>query len=108
LDLSLRIISGGLRLGAHIARQPKGAMYMLSMYTITMPAVDPKILFGRQLQLLRTARGMSQEYLADEARLHRTFIGQVERGKTNISLLNIMRLAQALRVPPAAFFKNMK
>ena len=78
------------------------------MYNISMSRQDPKILFGRQLQLLRKERGISQEMLADEADLHRTFIGHIERGKTNISLLNIVRLARALRVPPATFFKDIQ
>ena len=81
---------------------------MLSMYNIIMAKQDPKIQFGRQLQRLRKERGMSQEALAEEADIHRTFIGHIERGKTNISLLNIVRLAHALGIPPARFFKDIE
>lgn len=48
---------------------------------------------------LRRVRGWSQEDLAYEAGLHRTFVGHVERRVRNISLDNIERLAYALGVP---------
>lgn len=50
------------------------------------------------LRSLRHARGLSQESLADLARLHRTFVGSVERAERNISIDNIERLAKALGV----------
>lgn len=51
---------------------------------------------------LRRALGMSQEELAAEAQLHRTYVGAIERAERNLSLDNIERLALALRVFPAA------
>ena len=50
---------------------------------------------------LRRDLGMSQEELAAEAQLHRTYVGAIERAERNLSLDNIERLALSLRVSPA-------
>ena len=54
--------------------------------------------FGKRLREIRERVGVSQEKLADLAGLHRTYVSSVERGKRNISLVNIEKLAQALDV----------
>lgn len=63
--------------------------------------IDPKVLFGKRLVQLRQARKWSQEQLALESGLARSYLGGVERGQRNIALLNICRLADALGVPPS-------
>jgi transcriptional regulator with XRE-family HTH domain len=50
---------------------------------------------------LRRGLKMSQENLAAEAQLHRTYVGAIERAERNLSLDNIERLALALKVDPA-------
>jgi transcriptional regulator with XRE-family HTH domain len=60
--------------------------------------------FGARVRQLRSERGWSQEELADRAKLHRTYIGSVERGEQNISLVNIERLATTLGVSLAELF----
>ena len=67
---------------------------------------DPKTLFGRRLRSLRKAKGMSQEGLAFEAGLDRTYIGGIENGKRNVSLVNIYKLANALGILPASLFDS--
>lgn len=62
---------------------------------------DPRTLFGQRLAELRKAKGFSQEGLALESGLARSYLGGVERGTRNISLLNIHRLARALGVSAA-------
>jgi transcriptional regulator with XRE-family HTH domain len=60
--------------------------------------------FGARLRELRKQAGMSQESLAHACGLDRTYVGGVERGERNVSLLNIHRIAAALGVSPREFF----
>ncbi|HEV2271380.1 MAG TPA: helix-turn-helix transcriptional regulator [Steroidobacteraceae bacterium] len=60
-----------------------------------------KVLFGSRIAALRKARGWSQEKLALESGISRSYIGGVERGQRNIALVNICRVADALEVPLA-------
>lgn len=57
-----------------------------------------KKLFGDHLRKLRHKKNWTQEELADKARLHSTYIGQIERGVRNPSLINLYKLAKALKV----------
>lgn len=71
-------------------------------------STDPRVLFGKSLRELRLKRGFTQEELADRSRLHRNYIGGVERGERNISLINIIELAHALSVRPADLLKSVQ
>jgi transcriptional regulator with XRE-family HTH domain len=68
---------------------------------------DPRESFGLRLHMLRKKKGYSQERLAELSELHRTYVGAVERGERNISLLNIWKLATALGCSPKDFFENV-
>lgn len=68
---------------------------------------DPRQIFGETLRKLRTQVGWSQEELAAACELHRTYVGGVERGERNVSLLNIVEFARALRVKPATLLENI-
>ena len=52
--------------------------------------------FGDNVKAARTTLGLSQERLAELSGLHRTYIGAVERGERNITLINAERIAEAL------------
>jgi len=67
-----------------------------------------KNLFGDHVRELRKANGLSQEELALRADLDRTYIGGVERGERNVSLINICRIAEALSVSPDFLLSNPK
>ncbi|KQN74797.1 helix-turn-helix transcriptional regulator [Devosia sp. Leaf64] len=67
---------------------------------------DLRETFARNLRLLRAEKGMSQETLAFESGVNRTYVSDVERGIRNISLDNISRLAKALDVPAWTLLKG--
>jgi transcriptional regulator with XRE-family HTH domain len=57
--------------------------------------------FGARLRELRHLKGVSQEQLALQCGLDRSYVGQIERGERNLSLENIHKLANALKVQPS-------
>ena len=67
-----------------------------------MPTLREKL--GRAIRRLRSGAGLSQERFADACALHRTYIGSVERGETNISLDNLERIARTLGIPVSRLF----
>lgn len=71
-----------------------------------MRKTDPRIIFGKRVTTLRKARGWSQEQLSLESGLARSYLGGVERGQRNISLVNIYRLAESLSLPTATLFQD--
>lgn len=62
--------------------------------------------FGRRVRLLRVARGMSQDALANAAGLHRTYVSSLERGQRNVGIDNVYALADALGVAPSELFHD--
>lgn len=62
--------------------------------------------FGERVRELRKAKGFSQEALALACDLDRTYIGGVERGERNISLINIHKVADALGVKARELFNG--
>jgi transcriptional regulator with XRE-family HTH domain len=65
---------------------------------------DIRILYGEKLKDFRKKKGLSQEELGFKSSLHRTYISEVERGRRNISIVNIARIAKALNMRIKDFF----
>jgi transcriptional regulator with XRE-family HTH domain len=63
--------------------------------------------FGERVRARRHELGKSQEQLADASGLHWTFVGQVERGRRNISLHNILKIAQGLQIDPGELVRGL-
>lgn len=64
--------------------------------------------FGLRVRELRKSRGLSQEAFADIAGLDRSYIGGVERGARNISLVNIKRISIALEISMEELFRGLE
>jgi transcriptional regulator with XRE-family HTH domain len=60
-----------------------------------------RAIFGKNVRKHRQQRGLTQEQLAFEAKIDLTYVGGIERGKRNPSLLVMARIADALSVPLA-------
>ena len=65
---------------------------------------DIRARFGFVVKVRRETLGLTQEDLAERARLHRTYLSDVERGGRNLSLVNIERIAAALALPLSELF----
>ncbi len=64
--------------------------------------------FGSRVRELREGLGWSQDKLAEGAGLHRTYISGLERGERNVSVLNILRLARALKTTPGRLLNDIE
>jgi transcriptional regulator with XRE-family HTH domain len=71
-----------------------------------MDGPDLRDLFAANLRRLRHERGMSQDELADEAGMSRSYLAQIETGKYHVSLKIIAKLATALNAEPAEFLRR--
>lgn len=67
-----------------------------SSYTMTENIL---LKLGSNIKKIRQELGLSQEELADLTKLHRTYIGGVERGERNIGIINLAKIANSLGVP---------
>jgi transcriptional regulator with XRE-family HTH domain len=72
-----------------------------------MPA-NTRILFGKRVREIRLKRKWSQEKLAEESGLHTTYISGIERGKRNVGMENVVKLACALKVDVGQLFKGVR
>lgn len=63
-------------------------------------------IFGNNVRRYRKEKGLSQEDLAFQAGVHRTYIGMIERAEKNITLINIEKIANALGISIDKLLKN--
>lgn len=75
-----------------------------------MPTKRERLLkaFGDRVRERRQELGLSQEALGEQAGLHRNYIGMVERGEQNATLVNLVLLAQVLGVDPCDLVHGLK
>lgn len=64
--------------------------------------------FGSVIRSLRKEKSWSQEVLAQETKLHRNYVGAVERGEKNISLKNIEKFAEIFEIPLSKIFQKIE
>ena len=72
---------------------------------MSMKASPARKHLGEKIRRLRNKQGISQEELGFRAKLHRTYIGAIERAEQNVSVDNIHKIAKALKVTPDELFK---
>lgn len=71
-------------------------------------AMDIKAIFWERVRSLRTEKGYSQEAFAVKCKVHRTYMGLIERGQTNLTIEQIEKIAKALGVSVEELFKGFK
>lgn len=69
---------------------------------------NPLLQFGERVRRFRVQKRLSQEDLADLAELHRNYISQIECGRRNLSLLNILKIARALKLPASKLIEHIR
>lgn len=62
---------------------------------------------GKRIKLYRVQKGLSQEKLAELSELHPTYIGQLERGEKNPTVMSILKIATALEIPPEKLISDL-
>ena len=71
------------------------------------PLSDATVALGARVRARRLELGWSQERLAEQADIHWTFVGQIERGRRNLTLHNILKLAGALGLDPGELIAGL-
>ena len=63
---------------------------------------------GQRIRELRLAQGYSQESFAEKCGVHRTFMGTIERGESNLSFQNVVKVAETLGVSLSVLFTDLE
>lgn len=68
---------------------------------------DISKILGQRIRNYRTAKGLSQEKLAELSGCHHTYVGQIERGEKNATIESIEKFSAALNVSLSTLFENL-
>lgn len=63
--------------------------------------------FGSRVRILRKKAGFSQESFADKCGFHRTYMGCIERGEKNLTIVNIEKISLALNISISDLFQSL-
>jgi transcriptional regulator with XRE-family HTH domain len=74
----------------------------------TARRLDAAVTFGERVRKERNRLGLSQMAMAEEVGVHYTYISSIERGERNVSLENIVRIAEVLGVDPSKLVKGLQ
>jgi transcriptional regulator with XRE-family HTH domain len=77
-------------------------------HTMPEPISPATRVLGERIRERRLALGLSQESLAEQSDIHWTFLGQVERGRRNLSLHNLLKIASGLEVDPGELVRGLE
>jgi transcriptional regulator with XRE-family HTH domain len=69
--------------------------------------VDIRIRFGRAIRRIREAQEINQEEAAERCGMHRTYYSGIERGKRNVSLVNLEKVAKGLKTSLPTLFERL-
>jgi transcriptional regulator with XRE-family HTH domain len=69
---------------------------------------SPNVAFGKTIAGLRQAARLSQEELAEQAAIHRTYVSQIERGLKSPTIVILFKLANALDTTPSKILKQVE
>jgi len=80
----------------------------MGFHTMPEPISPATRALGERIRARRLALGLSQESLAEQSGIHWTFLGQVERGRRNLSLHNLLKIASGLEVDPGELVRGLE
>lgn len=69
---------------------------------------DPQVLIGKAIRARRQALGLSQDQFADKIGMHRAYFGALERGKWNITVQTLIRVADGLGITASTILRDAK
>jgi transcriptional regulator with XRE-family HTH domain len=72
------------------------------------PVSDAAVEFGARVRARRKEMGLSLKALTEDAEVHWTWISHIERGQRNLSLTNILKLADLLQIDPAVLVQGLR